>query len=41
MNWQHLRAFVWLRWRLLAKPVAPGGGHECRTDDDRVDRCSC
>ena len=25
MNWQHLRAFVWLRWRLLANRWQRGG----------------
>ena len=24
MNWQHFRAFLWLRWRLLANQVTKG-----------------
>ena len=25
MNWEHLRAFVWLRWRLRFNQVRKGG----------------
>ena len=38
MNWQHLQAFVWLRWRLLKNQWRRGGARQCRADDDRVRR---
>ena len=38
MNWQHLQAFVWLRWRLLRNQWRRAGALNCRADDDRVCR---
>ena len=35
VNWQHLQAFVWLRWRLLVNQWRRAGTAQRRADDDR------
>ena len=35
VNWRHLRAFVWLRWRLMANQWRRAGAVQRRADDDR------
>ena len=35
VNWEHFKAFVWLRWRLLYNQARRAGVVERRADDDR------